>query len=129
MLQRVLIDEAVEVLFEFTRHLRWATRSWTIHQALRSLPGQALYPCAQSRIRTVKGRGDGVDVVASDDFPDGLRAAKDARLLRLLEHGISGHQCIITKMAFEGAHRFAPGGYQRGIPYVTDSEARLIGAQ
>jgi hypothetical protein len=39
-------------------------------------------------MRKVKARGDGVDVVASDDFPDGLRAAKDAGLRRLLEHGI-----------------------------------------
>src|SRR5262245_34180646 len=32
-------------------------------------------------------------------------------------------------MALEGAHRFAPGGCQRGIPYVTDSDALLIGAK
>ena len=88
MLQGVLIDEAVEVLFECTSHFGWATRARAIHQALRSLLGKALHPCAEGRIGTVQGRGDGRDVVARDDFPDGLRAAKDAGLLRLLEHGI-----------------------------------------
>jgi hypothetical protein len=36
----------------------------------------------------VKQGGDGIDVVARDNLPDGLRAAKDAGLLGLLEHGI-----------------------------------------
>jgi hypothetical protein len=88
MLEGVLIDEAVQVLFEFTRHVGRATRTRTIHQTLRSLLGKALHPFAEGRIRKVKGRGDGVDVAASDDFPDGLCTAKDAGLLGLLEHGI-----------------------------------------
>lgn len=109
MFQGVLIDQAIEVPFEFTRHFGWAARARAIHQALRSLLGKALPPFAEGRIRKVKGRGDGVDVVARDDLPNGLRAAKDAGLLGLLEHGIEGRQGIIAKMAFEGAHGFAPG--------------------
>jgi hypothetical protein len=88
MLEGVLIDEAVEVLCECTSHLGWAARARAIHQALRSLLGKALHPCAEGRIRQVKGRGDSADVVASDDLPDSLRTAKDAGLLGLLEHGI-----------------------------------------
>jgi hypothetical protein len=83
-----LIDQAIEVLFEFTRHFGWAARARAIQQALRPLLGKALHPFAEGRIRKVQGCGDGADVVASDDLPDGLRTAKDAGLLGLLEHGI-----------------------------------------
>ena len=83
-----MVNEPIEVLFEFARHFGRATRTWAIHQALRSLLGKALHPFAQSRIRKVKGRGDGIDVVASDDLTDGLRAAKDPGFLRLLEHSL-----------------------------------------
>jgi len=88
VLEGVLIDQAIEVLFECTRHFGWAARARAIHQALRSLLGKALHPCAEGSIRKVQGRGDGADVVACNDLPDGLRAAKDAGLLGLFEHGI-----------------------------------------
>ena len=129
MLEGVLIDQAIEVLFEFTSHCGWAARARAIHQALRPLLGKALHPFAEGRMRQVKGRGDGPDVVASDDLPDGLRTAKEAGLLGLREHGISGRQCISAKMAFEWAHCFAPGGWPRGISYVRDRDALLIGAK
>jgi hypothetical protein len=88
LLEGILVDEAVEVLFEFARHFAWSPRTWAIQQALRSLLGKALHPFAQSRIRKVKGYGDGMDVMARNDLTDGLCAAKDPGFLRLREHGV-----------------------------------------
>jgi len=88
LLEGVLIDQAIEVLFECTRHFGGAARARAIQQALRPLLGKALHPGAEGRIRKVQGCGDGADVVARDDLPDGLRPAKDAGLLGLLERGI-----------------------------------------
>jgi hypothetical protein len=83
-----LIDKTVQMLFEFARDFRWATRSRTIQQALGALSGKALHPFAKGGIGKVEQHGDGIDVVACDHLPDGLRAAKDAGFLGLLEHGI-----------------------------------------
>jgi hypothetical protein len=88
MLKWVLIDEAVEVLFEGAGAFARPTGTGAIPQALRPLLGKALHPFAEGRIGKVEQRGDGMDVVASDDLTDGLRTAKDARFLGLLEHGI-----------------------------------------
>jgi hypothetical protein len=88
MVQGVLIDEAVEVLFEGTRQFARASGTGAVQQALRSVLGKALHPFAEGGIGKVKGRGDGIDVVASDNLTDDLCAAKDAGLLGLLEHGI-----------------------------------------
>jgi hypothetical protein len=84
VLEGILVNEPIEVLCECARHFGRAPRTWAIHQALRSLLGKALHPFAQSRIRKVKGRGDGMDVVASDNLTDDnltddWRTAKDAR--------------------------------------------------
>jgi len=46
MLQRVLIDEPIEVLCEFTGHLRWSTRTGAVDQALRALGSKAIDPLA-----------------------------------------------------------------------------------
>jgi hypothetical protein len=67
-------------------------------------------------------------MVASHDIPDRLRATKDARLRGLLEDGLSGGQRIIAKVAFEGAHRFAPWEIGTSIFPVTHGDTLLIGA-
>jgi hypothetical protein len=88
MLQRVLLDETIEVLFEGAGDFARSTGTGAIPQALGSLIDKALHPFTEGRIGKVEQRGDGLDVVASGDLPDGLRAAKDTRLLGLLEHDI-----------------------------------------
>jgi hypothetical protein len=88
MLKRILIDEALEMPFKFAGHFGWATGTRAIQQALGTLLGKALYPFAEGRIRKVKQRGNGINVVARDDLADGLCAAKDPSFLRLLEHGV-----------------------------------------
>src|SRR5262249_14817078 len=88
VLQGVLIDEAIEVLFQRARDFTGSAGTWTVHQARRALLGKALHPFGEGRICKVEQRGDGIDVVARNDLTDGLRAAKDSGFLRLLEHGV-----------------------------------------
>ena len=87
MLQGVLIDEAIEVLFQRARDFGRATGARAIPQALGALLSKALYPFAEGRIRQVEGGGDGGDMVPRDHRMDGLGTTKDPRLLGLLEHG------------------------------------------
>ena len=88
MLEGVLIDEAIEVVFEFAGDFGRSAGARAIQQALGPFLGKALHPFAQGRIGQVEGGGDGGDVLARDHLTDGLSAAKDARLLGLLEQGI-----------------------------------------
>jgi uncharacterized protein YggL (DUF469 family) len=46
MLQGILIDEAVEMLFEFACYFRGSTGARAIHQALDSLMGKTIHPFA-----------------------------------------------------------------------------------
>jgi hypothetical protein len=123
-----LIDEVVEVLCEFAGDLARATGARAIQQTLGPLIGKALHPFAPGRIRQVEGGGDGGDVLTRDHRMDGLCTAKDTRLLGLLEHGVSGRERRIGKVAFEGAHRLAPWGRMTFVSYVTHGDPRLIGA-
>ena len=84
MVQGVLIAEAVEMLFEGTRHFARASRTGAVQQALRSLLGKALHPLAEGGVGKVERRRDGVDVRASHNFTHRLRPTKNARLLGLL---------------------------------------------
>ena len=80
MLERVLIDEAVEMLCECARNFARSPRTRPIHQACHAVIGKALHPFAEGRVGKVEGRRDSADVVASDHRTDGLRPAKDTGL-------------------------------------------------
>jgi hypothetical protein len=88
VLQGVLINEAIEVLFQLARDLGRSTGARSIQQALGPLLRKALHPFSEGGIGHVEGRGDGVDMVACHDLTDGLRPAKDASLLGLLQYGL-----------------------------------------
>jgi hypothetical protein len=90
MLQRVLVHEAIQVLFEGTRHFARSPGPWATAQALWPLLRKALHPFSECGIGHVEGRGDGVDILACDDLSDGLRTAKDPGLLGLFQDGFSG---------------------------------------
>ena len=60
MLEGVLIDEAIEVLFQRAGDFGRSTGARAIQQALGPLVGKALDPFAQGRIGQVEGGGDGV---------------------------------------------------------------------
>ena len=123
MLQRVLIDEALEMPFKFTGHVGWATGPGAIQHALGTLRGKALPPGAEGRSGQVEQRGDSLDLVARDDLTDGLRAAKDPDLCGLLEHGVSCRQRISAQVACERPQRLAP--WRR----MTYSDTLLSGAK
>ena len=86
--QRVLIDEAVELLFEFAGHFARTTGARAIQQTLRPFIGKTLYPLSQGGIGKVEGLGDDVHVVARNHRTDGLRTAKDPGLLKLFQHDL-----------------------------------------
>ena len=87
MLQGVLINEAIEMVFQRAGDFGRSTRARAIHQTLGALVGKALHPFPRRRkkIRQVEGGGDGGDVLTRDHRLDGLCPAKDTRLLGLLE--------------------------------------------
>jgi hypothetical protein len=90
VLEGIVIHKAVEVLFESTGHCARSPGTRAIPQALGPLLRQALYPFSQHGIGQVEGLGDGVDMVACHHLTDGLRTAKDPRLLGLLQDDLSG---------------------------------------
>jgi hypothetical protein len=108
VLEGVLVNEVIEVLFQLARDCGGATGACAIQQALWPLLRKALHPLTQGRIRQVEGRGDGRDMVPRDHRTDSLGTAKDPRLLGLLEQRVSGRERMNGQGACEGAHRLAP---------------------
>jgi|SRR5215831_15277036 len=88
VLEGVLVHEALEVLFQLARDLRWAPGACAIQQALGPLLRKALHPFPQGSIRQVEGSGNGRDRVTRDHRTDSLGTAKDPRLRGLLEHRV-----------------------------------------
>ena len=88
VLQGVLIDEALEVLFQLAGDFGWSTRAGAIDEALGALVGKTVHPFSQSGIGKRERVGDGLQAVPFDHFTDGLGPAKDPRLFRLLQEGI-----------------------------------------
>ncbi len=88
MLEGVLINEAIEVLFEGTGHFRGATGARAIHQPLHPLVGKAIDPLAESRIRKGEGVRDGLQTLPFHDVAHGLGTAEDAGFFGLLYEGV-----------------------------------------
>ena len=107
MLQGVLIDEAIEMLFQFTRHFGRSTGAGTIKQALGALVGKAMDPLAEGGIGELKCVRDGLQAFAFDDVTDRLGTSEDPGLFRLLQHLIQSWEGVIGKVELEGSHRRA----------------------
>ena len=88
MLEGVLIDEAIEVLFQLACHLRRSSRAWAIDQALDSLAGKTMDPLAERGIGKEEGVRDGVQTLPFHDVAHGLGTAEDAGFCGLLEEGV-----------------------------------------
>ena len=88
VLQGVLIDEAIEVLFELACHFRRSSRAWAIDQALDSLVGKTMDPLAQGGIGKVQRVGHRLETLAFNNLAHGLGTTEDPGFLRLLEIGI-----------------------------------------
>jgi len=87
VLQRVLVDEAIEVVRQCTRHFWWSTGAGAISEALHPLVGKAMDPFAQRGIREMQRVGDGLEALPADDITDGLGAPEDTGLLCLFQEG------------------------------------------
>jgi hypothetical protein len=112
MLEGVLVDESIEVLFQRAGHFGWATRARAIEQALDPLVGEAMDPLAQGGIGKVQRVGHRLEAAPLDDVAHGLGTAKNARLLRLLQEALQGGKGVIRKVECESPHR---GGLQEKL--------------
>jgi hypothetical protein len=88
VLQRVLLDEALEVVFQFTGHFGRSTRAGAIDEALGALVGKTVHPFSQSGIGERERVGDGLQAVPFDHFTDGLGTTEDPRLFRLFQERV-----------------------------------------
>jgi hypothetical protein len=88
VLKRVLIDEALEVLFQLARDFRGSPRTWAVDEAWRALVGKAMDPLAQSGISKRQCVGDGLEALAFDNFAHGLGTAEDPSLLGLFQESV-----------------------------------------
>jgi len=112
VLERVVVDEAIEVMCQRVGDFGWATRAGAIPQALDALVGETMDPLAQRSIGKVQRVGDGLEAVAFDDVAYGLGTPEHAGLLGLFQKRISSGQGMIGKVEFEGLHR---GGLQEKL--------------
>jgi hypothetical protein len=58
MLQGVLLDEAIEGLFQGTGYFGWSTRARAVEKARGPFMGKAMDPCAEGGIGKREGVGD-----------------------------------------------------------------------
>ncbi|HKH21437.1 MAG TPA: hypothetical protein VKB53_11255 [Gammaproteobacteria bacterium] len=88
MLQRVLLDEALEVLFQCTGHFGRSTRAGAIDEALGALVGKTVHPFSKSGIGERERVGDGLQAVPFNHVTDGLGTTEDTRLFRLFQESV-----------------------------------------
>ena len=83
MLQGVLLDQTMEVLFQFACHFGRSTRARAIHQAVHPLVGKAVDPFAEGGVGKVQRVGDRLETLPFDDVAHGLGTAEDPSFFRL----------------------------------------------
>jgi hypothetical protein len=88
MLQGVLINEAIEVLFQLAGDFGGATRARASHQALHPRVGKAVDPLTEGGIGKGERVRDGLQALPLDDLAHGLGTAEDAGFPGLLDEGI-----------------------------------------
>jgi hypothetical protein len=88
MVQGILLDEAIEVLFQGTGDFGRSTGARAVEETRGPFMGKAMDPFAEGGIGKREGVGDRVQVRTFDDFTDRLGAAEDLGLFRLLQHGM-----------------------------------------
>ena len=88
MLQGVLIDEAIEMVFQCAGDFGRSTGARAIHQTLGALVGKAVDPFTQGRIGKVQRVGDRLEALPCDDVAHGLGTTEDPGFLGLFEKGL-----------------------------------------
>jgi len=107
MLQGVLVDEAIEVLFQRTGDFGRSPGAGAIPQPPRALGGKAMDPLAEGGIGQRERIGDGVQAGAFDDCTDRLSATEDPGLFRLFQHRIQRWEGVLGKVELKGPHERA----------------------
>ena len=54
VLERILVQEAIEMVGELACHFGWATRAVAVNEASRTLGGKAMHPFAQRGVGKVQ---------------------------------------------------------------------------
>jgi hypothetical protein len=88
MLQGVVVDEAIELLFQCAGDFRRSPRAGAIHEPPRALGGKAMDPFAQRRIGKVQRLGNRLEALSCHDVADRLGATEDTGLLGPFQEGI-----------------------------------------
>ena len=88
MLEGVLIDQAIEVLFQRARDFGWSPGAGAVDEPPRPLVRKTVNPFPQGRIGKVQGIGDRLKALPCDDGTHSLGAAEDPCLFGLLDEGV-----------------------------------------
>jgi hypothetical protein len=104
MLERILVDQAIEMLFQLAGDFGRSTRARTVHQTPGALVGKAMHPFPQGRIGKLECVGDVLDVLAFHDLTYRLCTTEDTRFFGLFQERVQGGERIIRKVPFEGPH-------------------------
>jgi hypothetical protein len=88
MLQGVLVDEAIEVLFQRAGDFGRSPGARAIHQPTRALGGKAIDPFAQRRIGKVQRIGDCLEALSCHNVADRLGTPEHTGLLGLPQEGL-----------------------------------------
>ena len=88
MLQGVLINETLEMLFSLAGDLGRSTRARAIDQALDSLAGKTIDPLAESGIGKGEGVRDSLQTLPFHDVAHGLGTAENTGFPGLLYEGV-----------------------------------------
>jgi hypothetical protein len=88
VLQGVLINEVIEVLFQLARDFGRSPGTRAVDEPPCTLGRKTIDPLPQGGIRKLERVGDGLQTLAFDDGAHGLRPAEDAGLFRLCQEGV-----------------------------------------
>ena len=101
---RVLLDEALEGLFQGACPCGRSTGAGPIAQALGAWVGKAIDPLAEGGSGKRERLGDGLQAGPLDDFADRLSATEAPSLSRLLQHRIPSWEGVSGQVERKGAH-------------------------
>jgi hypothetical protein len=88
MLQGVVSDQTIEVLFQLARDFGRSSGARAIDETLRAVVGKAIDPLAEGGIGKGEGVRDSLQALACDDLAHGLGTAEDAGFPGLLDEDI-----------------------------------------
>jgi hypothetical protein len=88
VLERILVDEAIEVVRYRTSHFRRSPGTRAISEALHAVVGKAMDPFAQRGIGKVQRVRDGLEALPCDDFTHSLGTPEHAGLLGLFQERV-----------------------------------------